>query len=93
VARLRGKKESGGGGVVQPWGCHGAHGDWLRPAGGVPTAARPRHAGVARRCSYSGALALMRGPRLSVGEGAEMREWCAGARGLAREENRVAEPI
>jgi hypothetical protein len=78
-SREGGEKKGG----VWPWGYHtvrGRRGAWLRPVGGVPTAARPRRA-----------LALTRGPRLSVGEG--VRRDLRGARGPAQEGKGWAEPI
>jgi hypothetical protein len=60
-------------GGVRQQRCHiawGRRGAWVRPMGGVPTAARPRRARSARLCFDSGVPTwLTHGPRLSVGEG------------------------
>jgi hypothetical protein len=94
-AQEGGRSGVGDEGVDERFGHVRAARSAARPASGAPIVSWPavtrtRRARAARHGSDSGALALMRGPRLSAGEG--VRRERRGARGLAREGKGWAEP-
>jgi hypothetical protein len=74
-------------------GCHTARGrSWgLAPTVSWPVVTRARRAWAARRCSDRGTSGANGWAPVAVRTGREQRGVC-GARGLAREENGVAEP-